>query len=39
MADKNVIRKWCLEFKKNAISHMTFCGRLTCQPGIPYMYT
>ena len=24
--------KRCLEFEKNAASHMTFVGQLTCQP-------
>ena len=30
--------KKCLEFENNAVSHMTFVGQPTGQPGIPYMY-
>ena len=33
MADTNVIQKKCLEFKNNAISHMTFAGQLTLLAG------
>ena len=27
-----------LEFENNAVGHTTFCGRLTCQPVLHYMY-
>ena len=30
--------KRCSEFENNTISHTTFVGQLTCQPGLLYMY-
>ena len=30
--------KRCLELENNTAGHMTFAGRLTCQPELLYMY-
>ena len=38
MADKKVIWKKCSEFENNAVGHITFVGKPTCQPGTPYVY-